>query len=224
MPPSGSAGLGEFVRSLRATWPRLLLRFTLVFVVSSVAWWILAPYYATTLAALGHALKPLLEAAPATVYSVEGAKVWTVRFIAEPGAARASGFKAELWRGYANYNLSLFAALILATPGWSWRQRIKFLAVGLALLSLAEFAFFLVTVEYTQLRPLPGRFGVFVPPGFSQPRQIVVTWTYYFFQIMGRGLFPLLLYYAVLGIAWRPPTKQEPEQGELTAARHHAVE
>ena len=68
------------------------------------------------------------------------------------------------------------------------------------------------------------RFGVFVPPGFSQPTQIVVTWTYYFFQIMGRGLFPLLLYYAVLGIAWRPPTKQEPEQGKLTAARHHAVE
>ena len=152
------------------------------------------------------------------MYSVEGAKVWATRWIAEPGASRPTPFKAELWRGYANYNLSLLAALILATPGWSVRQRARCLALGLGLLSLAEVAFFLVSIEHSQLRPLPIRSGSFLPPGFSRPRQVVFTWIYYFFQIMGRGLFPLLLYYAMLGFAWRPVARP----AQLRPARRQA--
>jgi len=46
----------------------------------------------------------------------------------------------------------------------------------------------------------------------SRPRQVLFTWLYYFFQIMGRGLFPLLVYLGMLGIAWRPAAKPAPDR------------
>jgi len=204
--------LDEFVRSLRATWRTFLLRFALAFVVLAFGWLALAPAYAHMLAMLGRPLIPVLETRPGTTYSVEGAKVYAVRSMPDPGSRRTATFKYELWRGYANYDLILLAALILATPGWSLRQRSRLLGLGLGLLTLGEIAFFLVTVEYSQFRPLPAGAGSLLPSGLSRPRQVLFTWLYYFFQIMGRGLFPLLVYLGMLGIAWRPAAKPAPDR------------
>jgi hypothetical protein len=203
--------LDEFVRSLRATWRTFLLRFALAFVVLALGWMVIAPAYAHMLATLGRPLIPVLETRPGTIYSVEGAKVYARRSIPDPGTRRTATFKFELWRGYASYDLILLAALILATPGWSLRQRSRLLGLGLGLLTLSEIAFFLVTVEYSQVRPLPAGAGSFLPASVSRPRQVLFTWLYYFFQIMGRGLFPLLVYLGMLGIAWGPPARPAPD-------------
>jgi hypothetical protein len=192
-----------FVQSLRAVWRVFLLRFALAFVVLALGWWALAPAYAHLLAVLGRPLIPVIEHAAGTTYWVEGATIWTTRSFFDPATQRPLRFKFELWKGYSSYDLLLLAALILATPGWSLRQRGRLLGLGLILITLTEFAFFLSTIEYSQLRPMPGSTGsLLLPAGFSRPKQIVFTWVYYFFQTMGRGLFPLLIYWGMVGLTW----------------------
>jgi hypothetical protein len=201
--------LPGFVQSLSATWRIFLLRFALAFVVLALGWWALAPLYAHLLVMLGRPVIRMIENVPGTTYWVEDATIWTTRSFFDPATPeRPATFKMELWRGYANYDLILLAALILATPGWSLRQRGRLLGLGLVLTTLAEFAFFLSTIQYSQLQPVPGGTGsVLLPVGFSRARQIVFTWVYYFFQTMGRGLFPLLIYWGMVGLTWRPPDK-----------------
>lgn len=177
----------------------------------------LAPVYAHLLLLVGRPLIPVLEAVAGSTYAVQGASVWATRLVPDPATQRLVTFKFQLWRGHANYDLILLAALLFATPGWSLRQRGRLLGLGLALLTLVQVAFFLVTVEYSQLRPLATQTGSVLLPGFSRSRQVLFTWLYYFFDIMGRGLFPLLVYWGMLGIAWRPLGQRAP----VTAPRRN---
>ena len=221
--------MAGFVQSLKATWRSFLLRFALAFVVIAVAWVglpgstvALGPAYAHLLAALGRPLIPAIETTPGTTYWVEGATVWTTRSFIDPATRRSLRFKVELWKGSASYDLILFASLILATPGWPLRQRLRLLGIGLALLTLAEFAFFISTIEYSQLRAVPTNAGsVLYPAGYSRLKDIVATWIYYFFQTMGRGLFPLLAYVGVIGVAWTPITKSAPRRSAAQAPRRN---
>jgi hypothetical protein len=152
---------------------------------------------------MGRALIPMTESGAGTTYRVEGASIWTTRSVFDPATQKPVLFKLELWKGNASYDLILLAALILATPGWSLRQRGRLLGVGLILITLTEFAFFLSTVEYSQLRPVPSQTGaMLLPTGFSRPKQALFTWIYYFFEIMGRGLFPLVIYLGMVGFTW----------------------
>ena len=218
MPASGSAGLAGFVQSLKATWRTFLLRFSLAFVVLAVAWVgipgstvAIGPAYAQFLAALGRPLIPLIDTTPGNTYWVEGATVWTMRSLSDPVTRQALRFKVELWKGYASYDLILFAALILATPGWPLVQRLRLLGIGLALLTVAEIAFFISTIEYSQLRTVPTSTGALLyPPEYSRPKEVAATWIYYFFQTMGRGMFPLLVYVGVIGVAWTSTPKTPP--------------
>src|SRR5262245_5259043 len=165
--PSGSAGLPGFVRSLSATWRTFLLRLALAFAVLALGWWAIAPAYAHMLMVLGRPLIPVLEHTPGTTYWVEGATVWTTRSFIDSAGGKPAIFKVEIWKGYASYDLILLAAAIIATPGWSLRQRARLLGLGLVLITLTEFAFFLSTIESSQLRPLPGPAGsVLIPAGF----------------------------------------------------------
>ncbi len=167
------------------------------------AWVALAPVYAHLFATVGQALVPVLEPDPGTTYRVEGATIWTVRSYVDPATRQLVRFRGELWKGYSSYSLILLAALILATPGWSLRQRCRLLAIGCGLLTLIELAFFLSTVEYVRFRQAATRTGsVLFPPGYSRWKEVLSTWVYYFFQTMGRGLFPLLLYSCIIGAAW----------------------
>jgi hypothetical protein len=63
--------------------------------------------------------------------------------------------------------------------------RSRLLGLGL-LITLAEFSFFLATIEYSQLRSVTSRTGrVLLPAGFSRSKKILSTWVYYFFQTIG---------------------------------------
>jgi hypothetical protein len=213
-----------FVRSLSATWRRFLLRFALVFIALAIAWsWVLAPVYAQFLAMLGRPVIPAIENTAGTTYWVEGATVYTKRSFVDPTAPRPIEFKIEIWRGYSSYDLILLTALILATPGWSLRQRGRLVGLGLLLITATEFAFFLSTIEYLQVRPVPGLSGsLLYPAGFTRPKQVVFTWIYYFFQTMGRGLFPLLIYWGMIGFTWGQSDAGERKQSEAAEAGRNA--
>jgi hypothetical protein len=189
--------------------------------VLATAWWLLAPVYAHVLVALGRPLIPVIEHGPKTTYWVEGATIWTLRSVPNPETKQVESFRYELWKGYNSYDLILLAAAIVATPGWSLQQRGKLLGLGLLLITLTEFAFFLSTAQYSQLRLLPGVTGtMLVPPGFSRPKQIVFSWIYYFFQTMGRGMFPLLIYLAMVGVTWEPVAQGVPRKTQARASRN----
>jgi len=221
--------LPGFIQSLRATWRTFLLRFALALLLAAVAWVgvpgssiALGPAFAHLMAALGRPLIPAIETTEGTTYWVEGATIYTTRSLVDPATRRQVRFKVELWKGYSSYDLILFASLMLATPGWRLRQRLRLLGIGLALLALAEFAFFMSTVEYSQHRSLPMSTGTVVyPPGYSRVKEVVSTWVYYFFQTMGRGLFPLLVYVGVIGIAWTSAPRQATQRPVASTPRRN---
>jgi hypothetical protein len=216
--------LAGFVQALRATWRAFLLRFALAFIVLALAWSACAPAYAYLLMMLARPLAPVIEHAAGTTYWVEGATVYGTRFLFNPATRQPAGFKVELWKGYSSYDLILLMALILATPGWPLRQRGRLLGIGLVLITATEFAFFLSTIEYSQLRTVTSPTGsVLFPEGFSRPKQILATWVYYFFQTMGRGLFPLLIYWGMVGLTWRPRDEAaRPRAAPVTAPSRNA--
>ncbi len=201
-PPAGSAGLAGFVRSLRATWRSVLLRLAGGFVVLALLWWAIAPVYASLFAAVASPLIPVLEATSGTRYLVEGATVVAARRIPLPQQREIVTIRRKLWDASADYNLALLAALLLATPGWTWRQRVRAMVWGIGLLALTQFAFFLVTVTYTQLWPITTKYGPLRPPGFSHAKLVLFDWLYAFFEFMGRGFFALLLYWGSLALTW----------------------
>jgi hypothetical protein len=211
--------LAGFVGSLSATWRAFLVRFALAFVVLALAWWALAPAYAYLLMGLARAVAPVVETSAETRYSVEKASILTTRSFFDPATQRPLFFRVELWNGYASYDLILLAALILVTPGWPLRQRARLFVLGLVLVTLVEFAFLLSTIKYSQLKPVTNAAGVvLLPEGFSRPKQVLFTWLYYFFQTMGRGLFPLLIYAGMIGVAWKP-REARPSPAERPARR-----
>ncbi len=145
-----------------------------------------------------------------------------MRSLLDPATQRTVRFRVELWKGYASYDLILFASLMLATPGWPLLQRLRLIGIGLALLTLAEFAFFLSTIEYSQLRTVSTSPRVILyPPGYSRTKEVAATWIYYFFQTMGRGLFPLLVYVGVIGVAWTSMPKPAPQPSETRVPRRN---
>ena len=77
--------------------------------------------------------------------------------------------------------------------------------MGLGLLTLEQLAFLLVTVEYTQLRPVPSPAGDVFLPGFSLVKQTVFYWAWAFFQFMGRGFFVLAIYLGLVAMTWGRP-------------------
>ncbi len=162
----------------------------------------MAPVYASLLAAVASPLAPVLEATSGTRYLVEGATVVAARRIPLPQQQEIVTIRRKLWDASADYNLALLAALLLATPGWTWRQRGRVMAWGLGLLALTQFVSLLVNVGYTQLFPITTKYGPLRPPGFSHAKLVLFDWLYAFFEFMGRGFFALLLYWGSLALTW----------------------
>jgi MFS family permease len=153
-----------------------------------------APGYAHGLAWLARPLIPLLEGSPGTRYDVEGSRLVAYRPVWLPQQGRAMPLAQPLWVGAQNFGLPLLAALVLATPGWRWRRRARALAIGLLLLSVTQIAQLAVVIEATQQSPIASPEGPVHLPRYSPGRQPLFYALYYFFDLMGRGFFALLVY------------------------------
>ena len=177
---------------------------------TALAWAAVAPLYAGGLALIGRALSPLLEPAPGTRYVVDGARVVVERPTWLPEQRRTAPLNWPLWVPAANYGPPVLAALILATTGWRWRRRVRLLMIGLTLLTLTQVAFFIVTIMATQQSPVMSPDGMMIQPaGHSSVAQPIFYALYYFFDVMGRGFFALLIFLGLIAFDW-PSTEASP--------------
>jgi hypothetical protein len=147
----------------------------------------------------------MLETSPDTRYVVEGGRLLAQRPTWFAKEQRTAQLVWPIWVPTANYGVPLLAALILATPGWRWRQRGRVLAVGLGLLTLTQIAFVLVTIVATQQSPVMSPAGLVAVPGFSPIKQAISYALYYFFDVTGRGFFALLIYLGLIAVGWTAP-------------------
>jgi len=114
-----------------------------------------------------------------------------------------------LWDPANNYGVPLVAALILATPVWSRRRRGQTLAVGLGLLTLTQIVLVLVTIVATQQDPIISPDGMLQGPGSPLTHSLVYA-LYFFFELMGRGFFALLIYLGLITLGWPVPAPRGP--------------
>jgi hypothetical protein len=180
-------------------------------VVASLAWAVVGPAMARGLGLVGQAVGPVLEADRRARYEVAGDRVLVHRPVTTPRSGRALIWTQPLWVASQNFGPALLAALVWATPGWSWGRRSRALAVGLGLLLLTQVAHFLVSIEATQHSPVPTPDGPLYLPGYSPDLRPVWYALWYFFEIMGRGFFALLAYLGLVAVWWGPrPTRGAP--------------
>jgi hypothetical protein len=148
---------------------------------------------------VARATAPVLEHAPGMRVEVVGSRVHVVRPFVLDTEHQPGELVYIVWAAAGNFGVPLFAALVVATPGWGWRTRARALGWGLGLLTLTQIAFMLVTFEFWQQMPTRDpRGGLLYLPGHSALGLRIVTPLYYFFEIMGRGFFALLVYFALI--------------------------
>ena len=181
---------------------------------------IAAPVYGEGLALIGRALIPVLETAPGTQYVVEGGRVMAQRPVWLEKQKRSAPLNWPIWVSTANYGMPLLTALIVATPGWSWRRRGRALAVGLGLLTLTQIAFLLVTILATQQSPVMSPEGMIALPGYSPTKQSIFYALYYFFDQTGRGFFALIIYLGLIALGWKAPEAMPPVPSGVPVGRN----
>lgn len=191
-----------FARALRQDWRRILLRFLLALVCASLAWLLVAPAYAWGLAAIARLAAPAIEWTRGTLYEAEGSRVVVRRLVWFGGQTGERDVVYTVWIASGNFGIPMLVALVAATPGLSLARRARAIGWGLALLTLTQVAFMLVTIEFWQQMPVAAPTGgTLYLPGHTEPRLRVFSALYNFFEIMGRGLFALLAYLGGLALA-----------------------
>jgi hypothetical protein len=110
----------------------------------------------------------------------------------------------------------VLTALILATPGWTWRRRGRALVVGLSLITLTQITFFVVTIVATQQSPVMSPEGMLQPAGYSPIKQPIFYGLYYFFDAMGRGFFALMIFLGLIAFGW-PASRAVPAAARRVA-------
>ena len=76
---------------------------------------------------------------------------------------------------------------------------------GLTLLTLTQIAFFIITIVATQQSPVMSPEGMMQPAGFSPIKQPIFYGLYYFFDVMGRGFFALVIFLGLIAFGWGSP-------------------
>jgi hypothetical protein len=198
---AGSAGLSGLAHALRKEWRRAFLRFVLTLVGASLAWFVIAPAYAAGLAVAARMILPSLERTQGARYAASEGRVVAYRPVWVPGENRPRDRVDTLWAASASFGVPLFVALVLATPGWNGRRRARGLAAGLVVLTLTQVLVVVVTNEFWQQSPVLSPAGrVLYVPETAPIRRQIVSALYNFAEIMSRGFFALLVYFALL--AW----------------------
>jgi hypothetical protein len=183
----------------------VLLRASVLFVLLALLWLLLAPLYAHCLAALARPLIPSIESSPGTRYTVEGTRIVAVRPIMRQTVETVRVNRQQIRDTASDYPLALLAALMLATPSFSVRRRLRVLGISLALLILTQYLSLLVNIEYTKLWPQQTAAGLVVSLDYSKAKMILFDWLYAFSEFMGRGFFALLLYFGAIALVWGRP-------------------
>jgi hypothetical protein len=202
---AGSAGFSGLASGLREGWRRALLRFVLALVGASLVWFVIAPAYAEGLAVAARLLLPSLERTPGTRYAVAGSQVRAYRPVWLPNENRSRDRVDTLWAASASFGVPIFVALVLATPGWSGRRRVRGLAMGLVVLTLTQVLALVVTSEFWQQAPVLSSDGrVLSVPETAPLRRQMISALYNFVEIMSRGFFAFLVYFALLALPGTP--------------------
>lgn len=197
--PAGSAGFSDFLDALSADWRGALGRFLLALVGASLLWVAVGPAYARGLAAVARAAGPVLAQAPGMRYEAVGSRVHAVRPLGPATERPPQELVYIVWAASSNFGLPVLAALVVATPGWGWGTRARALGWGLGCLTLTQIASLLVMFAFWQQMPTQDpRGGLMYLPGHSALGLRLLTPLFYFFEIMGRGFFALLVYLALL--------------------------
>lgn len=195
----------------------MLGRFLLALAGASLLWLAVGPAYAWGLAAVARAAAPVTAHAPGMRYEVVGSRVHVVRPLGPATDRPPRELVYIVWAASSNFGLPLLAALVVATPGWSWGARARALGWGLGLLTLTQVASLFVTFEFWQQMPVPeAPGGLLYLPGHSALGLRLVTPIFYFFEIMGRGFFALFIYFAslvALGGSGRPASEEQGSRG-----------
>jgi SEC-C motif len=174
------------------------------FALLSVLWVSFGSLYGHMLAAIVRPMAPFIEHARGTRYVFEHDHLVVyrpVRLLRE-GVVRDRGY--VIWRPLEHYGLPLLAALLVATPIWTWRGRWRALALGLGLLTLVEILTCLITIEASRLWPIPTPSGDLIPSPGSPVREAGFTAAAAFLEVMGRALFPIAIYLVVLILVREP--------------------
>jgi hypothetical protein len=169
---------------------------------TGLLWLVVAPIYAHGLALVGQALSPVLEPGREARYVVDGTRVLVQRPTWLPKQKRMAPLKWPVWSAQADYGTPVLAALILATPGWTWRRRGRALVMGLALLALTQVASLIVTILASQQSPVMSPDGMLPPAHYSPVKQAIFYALYYFFETMGHGFFALLIFLGLIAFGW----------------------
>jgi len=208
------AGFSGFVHALSGDWRGALGRFLLALVGASLLWVAVGPAYAWGLAAVARVAAPALEKSPGMRYEVVGSRVHAIRPFGPATERPPQRLVYVVWAASSNFGLPVLAALIVATPGWGWGARARALVWGLGFLTLTQVAVMLVTFEFWQQMPVQDpRGGLLYLPGHSALGLRLVTPLFYFFEIMGRGFFALLVYVALLVTGGGPGRRASPTRG-----------
>jgi hypothetical protein len=87
------------------------------------------------------------------------------------------------------------------------------LAIGLGLLTVTQIAAVLVNIAASQQGPVMSTDGPILLPGFSAVKQPIFYWLYYFFELMGRGFFALVIYFGLIALTWKVPAASAAQVG-----------
>jgi hypothetical protein len=129
-------------RSMTPLVLRFLLIFLVVLVVLAALWAFIAPAYTEAIGTVARPLFRLVESPNATVLDVQGAETWIYRIVGEREVAPFTWFDR-----YTFFALIPLIALIAATPGLGWRQRLVRGAIGLGVLACVHVIYLVASVE-----------------------------------------------------------------------------
>ena len=186
---------------------------------ASLLWVAVGPAYAWGLAAVARAADPVLAQAPGMRYEVVGSRLHVVRRLEPATEGPSQELVYIVWAASGNFGLPVLAALIVATPGWGWRTRARALGWGVGLLTLTQIASVFVMFAFWQQMPTQDpRGGLMYLPGHSALGLRLLTPLFYFFEIMGRGFFALLVYVALLVTGGGPGRRASGVRGSRGSA------
>ena len=179
------------------------LRFLLLFGLLTGLWLLIAPLYSAIVFEAANQIFGLERPPIAQVRSASDA--FYVNHLNAEGTTPV--FRFERYGTF--FNVILLAALLLAAPIRSWRERLKRSAIGISLLAAVHIAFVFVYVK-----------AQFVNLGLiavSSGTAYAYNWLAVLLGALGEGLFPLLIAAGLSGRAWawalglRFPLKTRPQ-------------